>query len=130
MAHCMVCERDRAGTDFLTRTIDALQEALGLAPWEDVSEECAAELRQGIKRMLRNGESRGGEWSKDPWGREETMTKAAFLDSVVREMRQALEDAPPNQGVCEVCSSDLRGAIMRMLVYDESRKGPYSKIRK
>lgn len=128
MSQCMACLRERASLDFLTRTVDALQEALELAQNDDVSKELAIELQEDISRMLRQSERRRGEWSKDPWSREETIPKATFLQSIVREMREALEDAPPNQGVCEVCTGDLRVAIMRMLAYDERRNGPYSNI--
>ncbi len=130
MGHCMVCQRERANYEFLPRTIDALQEALELGRDDDVSDECAAELREGINRMLRKSERRRGQWSKDPWNREETITKAVFMERIVRDLREALEDAPPNQGVCDDCTDDLQGTITRMLVYDERRKGSYSKIRK
>ena len=129
MGKCMACERERAGYDFLTRTLDALQDALELAANDDVSSQCAAELREGISKLLRDGEHRTGEWSAEPWSREETVSKTVFLESVVRDMREALQDAAANQGVCEVCTGDIRGTIMRMLVYDERRTGPYSRVR-
>lgn len=128
MSHCMVCCRNRAGYNFLPRTIETLEEALELAGKDDVSNECATELRLGIGRMLRQSERRGGSWSEDPWSREETVTKAVFLESTVRVLREALQDAPPGQGVCEECTGDLGGTIMKMIVDDQRRKGPWEKI--